>query len=423
MDEITIILLALLFSAFFSGCEMAYISSNKLLIELNKKKFPFLGRIIERFVKNPSVFITTLLIGNNIALVVYGLQMAKLIEPRIRELDIVESDTLILLIQTIVSTIIILVTAEFLPKTLFRINPILILNIFAIPLLFFYIMFYPISKVTIYVSKIIMRLGIGVDIPKEKNELPFGKVDLDNLLSQHEKKDNESKDIPQEVKLLKNVIDFSKIKLRECIVPRTDIVAIDINADLNELKKTFVETGFSKILVYKENIDNIIGYVHVSQMFKKPKQLRNIVSPISVVPESMPANALLKQFTEENKSIALVVDEFGGTAGIITLEDILEEIFGEIDDEHDTTDLIEIKLNDREFKFSGRLEIDYINEKYNLNLPESDDYETLAGMILYFFQSIPKVNDEITVESFRIKILEATNSKIDLVKVTVLDTD
>jgi CBS domain containing-hemolysin-like protein len=423
MDTITIIILALLFSAFFSGCEMAYISSNKLLIELNKKKFPFLGRIIDRFVKNPSIFITTLLIGNNIALVVYGLQMAKLIEPELRAWGFTDSDTLLLLTQTVISTIIILVTAEFLPKTLFRINPILILNLFAIPLLFFYFIFYPISKITIFISRIIMKVGIGVQIPKEKNELPFGKVDLDNLLSQHKKKNVESKDIPQEVKLLKNVIDFSRIKLRECIVPRTDIAAIDINADLKELKKLFVETGFSKILVYKENIDNIIGYVHVSQLFKNPKQLRNVVSPISVVPESMPANALLKQFTEENKSIALVVDEFGGTAGIITLEDILEEIFGEIDDEHDTTDHIEVKLSENEYKFSGRLEIDYINEKYNLNLPESEDYETLAGMILYFFQSIPKVNDEITVESFKIKILEATNSKIDLVKITIPESD
>ena len=421
MNELVIIFFALLFSAFFSGCEMAYISSNKLLIELNKKKYPFLGKIIERFTKKPSVFITTLLIGNNIALVVYGLQMAKLIEPYLK--IYLDSDFMVLFIQTIISTMIILVTAEFLPKTLFRINPILILNLFAIPLQIFYVLFYPITMSTIFVSRLLMKVGIGVELPEESDELPFGRVDLDNLLSQHEKKDKKDENVPQELKLLKNAIDFSKIKIRECIVPRTYIVAVEINEDIKELKKKFVETGFSKILVYKENIDNIIGYVHVSQMFKMPKQLRNIVSPISIVPESMSANVLLKQFTEENKSIALVVDEFGGTAGIITLEDILEEIFGEIDDEHDISEHVEIKLNEREYKFSGRLEIDYINEKYNINLPESENYETLAGMILYFFESIPKVNDEIEIESFRIKILEATNSKIDLVKVTLPPAD
>ncbi len=421
MNELTIIIFALLFSAFFSGCEMAYISSNKLLIELNKKKLPFLGKIINRFIKNPSLFITTLLIGNNVALVVYGLQMAKLIEP---ELTIyIQSDTTVLLLQTIISTIIILVTAEFLPKTLFRINPILVLNLFAIPLLFFYILFYPVSIATIFISRLIMKSVAGINLPPKKNVLPFGRVDLDNLLSQHEKKDKESTDVPQEVKLLKNAIDFSKIKIRECIVPRTDTEAIEINETLKELQKKFVETGFSRILVYKQNIDNIIGYIHVSQMFKNPKLLKNIISPISIVPESMSANSLLKQFTDENKSIALVVDEFGGTAGIITLEDILEEIFGEIDDEHDSSDHIEVKINDREYKFSGRLEIDYINEKYNLNLPESANYETIAGMILYFFQSIPKINDEITIESFTIKILEATNSKINLVKIALSLSD
>ena len=421
MDELTIITFALLLSAFFSGCEMAYISSNKLLIELNKKKFPFISKIIDRFIKNPSLFITTVLIGNNVALVVYGLQMAKLIEPELRVY--IDSDLIVLLLQTIISTIIILVTAEFLPKTLFRINPILVLNLFSLPLLLFYVLFYPISIATIFISKLIMKSVAGINLPSKKDTLPFGRVDLDNLLSQHEKKDKESTEMPQEVKLLKNAIDFSKIKIRECIVPRTDIVAIEINESLKEIQSKFVETGFSKILVYKQNIDNIIGYIHVSQMFKNPKQLKNIISPIHIVPESMSANSLLKQFTDENKSIALVVDEFGGTAGIITLEDILEEIFGEIDDEHDTTDHIEVKITENEYKFSGRLEIDYINEKYNINLPETENYETIAGMILYYFQSIPKINDMITIESFTIKILEATNSKINLVTITLSSPD
>jgi CBS domain containing-hemolysin-like protein len=416
MDALTIIILSLLFSAFFSGCEMAFVSSNKLLIELNKKKFPILSSIIDKFLANPAQFITTILIGNNIALVVYGLQMAQVIEPWLHQF--IHSESLILLLQTLISTLLILVTAEFLPKTLFRINPIFFLNVFAVPLLLFYTLFYPISTLTIFTSDFILKKGVGIKLQKKRNKLLLGRVDLDNLLTHHKEKAIKPKDVPQEVKLLKNALDFSKIKIRECIVPRTDIEAIEVNDTMEHLRQKFVETGLSKIMVYKESIDNIIGYAHVLEIFKKPKQVRNIVSPISIVPETMTANTLLEQFTRENKSIALVVDEFGGTAGIITLEDILEEIFGEIDDEHDISEHVELKINDQAFHFSGRLEIDYINEKYGLNLPQSENYETIAGLILHHFQSIPKTNDEFSIESFQIKILEASHSKIDLVKIT-----
>ncbi|TAJ14263.1 HlyC/CorC family transporter [Marinilabiliaceae bacterium JC017] len=417
MDEITIILLALLFSAFFSGCEMAFVSSNKLLIELNKKKHPFLSRIIDRFLKNPSMFISTILVGNNIALVVYGLQMGKLIEPEIKAY--ISSDTTVLLLQTIFSTLIILLTAEFLPKTLFRINPTLVLNIFSIPLSVFYALFFPVSKLTIATSNFFLKKILGVNLPKKQNNLMLGRVDLDNLLTEHTEKAEEPEDVLQEVKLLKNALDFSKIKIRECTVPRTELEAIDTEESLSTLQQKFIETGFSKIMIYKGSIDNIIGYIHASELFKHPKSLKNIISPISIVPETMTANKLLEQFTKEHKSIALVVDEFGGTSGIITLEDILEEIFGEIDDEHDISEHVEKQISANEYHFSGRLEIDYLNEKYNLSLPESENYETLAGMILFFNQSIPKTNEELVIESFTLKIIAATESKIDLVKITI----
>ena len=387
MDHVTIILIALVFSAFFSGCEMAFISSNKLLVELNKKKYPFLSKIIDVFIRNAGLFISTLLVGNNIALVVYGLQMGQLLEPVI--VSYVGSPTGTLFVQTLLSTVLILVTAEFLPKILFRINPILVLNIAAVPLLVFYVLFYPISKLTVFLSDFLMRRILKKPVENSSN-IVLGRIDLDNLISHHHEKLENDDEVATEVKLLKNALDFSKVKVRECIIPRTEISAIEIGEGLEVLKQRFIETGYSKVLVYKKTIDNIIGYVHVSELFKKPKHLKNAVNPLSIVPETMTANKLLEVFTQEHRSIALVVDEFGGTAGIVTMEDILEEIFGEIDDEHDVSDLIEKQVSETEFVFSGRVEIDYINEKYGLRLPESDNFETLAGFILHHNESIPK---------------------------------
>ncbi len=413
MDSTTIIIIALLFSAFFSGCEMAFISSNKLLIELNKKKYPRLGRIIDTFINNGSLFISTLLIGNNIALVVYGLEMGRILTPFIE--NYVSSSSSILFIQTTLSTILILVTAEFLPKILFRINPILVLNITALPLLLFYTIFYPISKLTVFLSEFLMSKILKTPEKKNSKKIVLGRIDLDNLITLHHEKLEENDDNAKEVKLLKNALDFSKVKIRECIIPRTEISAIEVNENLEILTRRFIETGYSKILIYKKSIDNIIGYIHVSELFKKPKQLKNAINPLSIVPETMTANKLLEVFIKEHRSIALVVDEFGGTAGIVTMEDILEEIFGEIDDEHDVSDLIEKKISDNEYIFSGRVEIDYINEKYNLGIRESENYETLAGFILQHNESIPKNDEELIIDHFKLKIKLASDNRIELV--------
>jgi CBS domain containing-hemolysin-like protein len=384
MNEYLIISLTLLLSAFFSGCEMAFFSSNKLLLELNKKKYPIPARIIDRFVRNPGVFLSTILIGNNAALVIYGLNMAELIEPVI--VQYVESNIGLLLIQTAFSTLIILLTAEFLPKTLFRIHPTFILNVFAVPLLFFYLLFYPLSRLTMGISDFIIKSLLKARAMPDQANWMLSKVDLDNLLTEHHEKSDKDDEGANEIKLLKNALDFSKLKIRECIIPRTELQVIEVNDELEPLRKQFTETGLSKILVYKDSIDNIIGYVHVSALFKNPQKLRNIVNPISIIPETMTANKVLELFTKEHKSIALVVDEFGGTAGIVTLEDILEEIFGEINDEHDILEHIEEQVSDSEYRFSARLEIDYLNEKYPLDLPQSDDYETIAGLILFHNQ-------------------------------------
>ena len=416
MNEYVIIALTLLLSAFFSGCEMAFFSSNKLLLELNKKKYPIPARIIDRFVRNPGVFLSTILIGNNVALVIYGLNMADLIEPVINQYF--ESDIALLLIQTAFSTLIILITAEFLPKTLFRIHPTFILNVFALPLLFFYLLFYPLSRLTMSISDFIIKKVLKAKTTHEQANWMLSKVDLDDLLTEHHEKSDKDDEGANEIKLLKNALDFSKLKIRECIIPRTELQVIEVNDELEPLRKQFMDTGLSKILVYKDSIDNIIGYVHVSSLFKNPKKLRNIVSPISIIPETMTANKVLELFTKEHKSIALVVDEFGGTAGIVTLEDILEEIFGEINDEHDILEHIEEQVSDNEYRFSARLEIDYLNEKYPINLPQSDDYETIAGLILFHNQSIPEIDDIIEIEQFTFQILEASNARIELVKVS-----
>ncbi len=416
MDYLPVILISLFFSAFFSGSEMAFLSSNKLLIELNRKKHPHLSRATDVFIQNPGLFISTILVGNNIALVVYGIYMGNLFEPVIGRYF--NSDIVTLLLQTIFSTIIMLVTAEFLPKIIFRVNPTLSLNIISIPLFFFYTLFYPISKLTLLISNFFIRKVLKAPSPPKKKDLVIGRLDLDNLITEHQENTKQEEGVPQEVRFLKNVLDFSSLKIRECTIPRTDIMAIEEEESLDTLRQRFIETGHSKILVFKGHIDNIIGYVHVSALFRQPQKLKNIISQISIVPETMTANKLLELFTQERRSIALVVDEFGGTSGIVTLEDILEEIFGEIDDEYDVSDLTEKNIDKHKYQFSGRLEVDYLNEKYQFELPETDEYETLAGMILYYNESIPKVGDVIQIERFSVKILEATTSKIKLLELS-----
>lgn len=413
-----ILVLTVIFSAFFSGMEIAFVSSNKLRIELDKKQGRFSSKIVSIFTKNQSQYIATMLVGNNIALVFYGLFFAMLMQPFLHQ--ITDSEATILLIQTVISTIIFLILAEFLPKTVFRINPNSSLNFFSIPLFFFYIIFYPIAKFSILLSNFFLRFFLKVKLEKDfHSSYVFGKIDLDNLISENQNDNFTENKIEQEIKIFQNALDFSNVKLRECIIPRTEIVAVEINSSIEELTKIFAETGFAKILVYEETIDNIIGYVHLLELFKKPESIKSILSDVLIAPESMSANKLLDLLIKEHKSIALVVDEFGGTAGIATIEDIMEEIFGEIEDEHDVAELEEKQISDSEFLFSGRIEIDYINEKYNLDIPESDDYETLAGYILFHHETIPDNGDEIFIDIYKFIIEKVDKPRIETVRLII----
>lgn len=417
MDSFFIILGTLILSAFFSGMEIAFVSANKLRIELDKKQNRIHSGILNIFSENPSQYISTILIGNNVVLVIYSMLMAKLLEPSI--VLITQSEGLILFIQTLISTLIILVFGEFVPKSLFRINPNQTLRIFALPVYLFYLLFYPIARFSTGLSRLIIRRIFRVPITDDDSPV-FGKIDLDHLVSETQEEELEAHELKHDVKIFQNALDFSEIKLRECVVPRTEIEAVSIDDSIETLKQKFTDTGFSKILVYQDSIDNIIGFAHCIDLFEKPLNIKSMVRKIPIVPETMPANKLLGLFSQNKKSIALVVDEFGGTSGIVTLEDILEEIVGDIQDEHDKVVLEEVQINENEFKFSGRLEIDNLNEKYDLNLPVSEEYETIAGLILKHHGSIPKINDQLSVEHFNFKILKATNTKIELVQVKII---
>ncbi|RLD61461.1 MAG: hemolysin [Bacteroidetes bacterium] len=397
--------------------EIAFVSANKLRIELDKKQGIFASRIVRIFTNNQGQYISTMLVGNNIALVIYGVVMAGVLEPVIMKYT--NSGMIILFTQTIISTLIILVTAEFLPKTLFRINPNKILNFFSVPVLLIYYLLYPISKFTIWISSFLLKLVLKVDINEDKEQTVFGKVDLDNIIDVSQPEIEIKGDIEHDIKLFQNALDFSKIKLRECVVPRTELIALEIESSIKKLKQKFIESGLSKILIYKETIDNIIGYVQSPDLFHNPKDISSMIKSLIIVPETMPANKLLNTFMKKQKSIALIVDEFGGTAGIVTIEDIMEEIFGEIEDEHDSVELQETKINDNEYIFSGRLEIDHINEKYAIEIPESEEYETIAGFILYHYEQIPYENDQINIKPFEFEILKVDRPRIELIKLTI----
>ncbi|MGD9928582.1 MAG: hemolysin family protein [Mangrovibacterium sp.] len=419
---IVTILLTIVFSAFFSGMEIAFVSANKLRLELDKKQDSVNSRILSVFTKNPGQYIATMLVGNNIALVVYGVAFAQLLEPFFY--SFLPSDGAVLFLQTIVSTLIILVTAEFLPKTLFRLNPNIFLRIFALPLMLFYFLFYPVTRITMGISKLLLNGIFRAAIDKEEEKIVFSRVDLDHFVNALDSPSaRQEKDIENEVKLFRNALDFSKVKLREIMVPRTEMVAMDINSSMDELRQKFIETGYSRILFYQENIDNIIGYLHHSMIFTNPESIRPNLKKVLIVPESMPASKLLSKFIQQHRSIAIVVDEFGGTSGMVTSEDILEEIFGEIEDEHDTVDLVDRKIRDTEFIFSARIDLDILNDKYNLGFPLTENYETLAGFILFHHESIPKINTTINIGRFRFKILKASNTRIELVNLKVLEND
>lgn len=417
MTIFIVIITSLVLSAFFAGMEIAFNSSNKLIAKIDSSDKSVAGSILSVFYNNSGQFIATMLVGCNIVLVVYSIATARVLEPYITEY-LTHNPLLISLVQTILATLVVIFIGEFIPKTIFRYNSNFWLRFFSPVTFVFYIMLYPISKLSMWMSAGILRM-FGLKIDFKNNAAVFDKVDLSFLLEEAIGKSS-GQSIDNEIKIFKNALDFSSVKLRECIVPRNEITALDIDsASLEDLRSTFAESGFSKIPIYKDNIDNIIGYIHSSDLFEQTGNWRTLLRKIPVVPETMPANRLMHSLLREKKSIAVVIDEFGGTAGIVTLEDIVEEIFGEIEDEHDTNEYILKKSAEGEYLISGRLEIDTINRKLNLSLPESDDYITLAGFLLQHYQRIPKLNDTIKIDRWTFKVMEATNNRIELVKLTV----
>ena len=396
--------------------EMAFVTANKMHIELEKKKETFLAKILVKLTENPSKFITTMLVGNNIALVLYGYFMGELLMPYFK--PYIAGDFLILLIQTFISTLIILVTAEFLPKAIFRIYANEFLIIFALPAYLFLLLFYVISMFITFISDFILRVFFNA---KEDNvQLAFTKAELGHFITEQLEAVNEDEEVDSEIQIFQNALEFHNVKAREAMIPRTDIIAIDVNDNIKNLKVAFLETGLSKIIVYNDSLDDLIGYVHVFELFKNPKSIRSILMPIELVPETMMINDILNDLTKKQKSIAIVLDEYGGTSGLITIEDIIEELFGDIEDEHDSIKLLENRVNDREFEFSARLEVDYINETYNLLLPEGDAYETLGGLIVDSIENIPQQDEIIEIENFQFTITEVSSSKIENVYLKVL---
>jgi len=413
------LLLAMFASALFSGIEIAFVSANRLKIELDKNKGVFSAKILSNFLKQPAKFIGAMLLGNNVALVIYSILMAKFLEPLIIY-NISSNELVILLIQTIISTMAVLFFAEFLPKTLFRINPNKVLSLSAIPLTIVYYILYPFTYVTVGVSNLILKT---FKVDTSESDLAFSKIDLEDFVADVHERQEEGEEIDSEILIFKNALGFSEVKVRECMVPRTEIIAMEVDSSIEELREKFIETGLSKILIYRDSIDNIIGYTHSKELFKKPQSIKSILLPVSIVPEVMSANDLLKKSLRERRSIAVVVDEFGGTSGILTIEDIIEEIFGEIEDEHDTEILIEKKIDESSYQFSARMEIDYINEKYKLNLPESEEYETLGGFIINIHESIPEKEEVITSSNFVFAINEVRENKIELITVKRITTE
>ncbi len=409
-----VILICLLLSAFFSGMEIAFLTSNKLRIEIDKGNKGIAQSLIDLFVSNSGMYITTILVGNNVVMVIYGIFMSGLL---VRQLEFLHlSVGLQLFVETVISTLIILVFAEFLPKTVFRLRSNLFLRIFAVPVFLFYLLFFPLSYFSVWLGWILLRLFTGKKLEQKEPSRAFGKIDLNNLIEEGENGAKEKEEM-HEIRLFRNALDFSEVKLRECIVPRPDVVALPIDSTIEELSRLFIETGLSRILIYKDSIDDIIGYVHISALFHNPETIDKALSKVLIVPETMPAQRLLNLFFKDQKSIAVVVDEFGITAGIVTIEDIMEEIFGEIEDEHDHLNLKEAVLSEGEYIFSGRLEVDYLNEKYHLGLEEREEYETLAGLILYFNESIPQEGDLVEINNLTFKILSVKNARIEEIKV------
>lgn len=412
-SQLSVILTCLVFSAFFSGTEIAFVSASKLQIELQGQQGKLGGRILSFFTQRPSRLINTALVGNTIALVIYGIYMAALLEPWIAENlpESINSNSSVVILQTIASTIIVLFTAEFTPKSIFLINPNSLLNILAVPLIIIFgLMFIPVWIIE-QMSKFIIIYVLRQKYREDRQV--FGLTDLGNYIKRNTHEDVKQANVEVDTKIFNNALEFKTVRVRECMIPRTEISAVDVEDDIEALKKEFLDSSHTKVLVYKDSIDEIIGYCHVLALFKKPKDIEAILSPIIIVPETMLANELMIQFIQERKSLALVVDEFGGTSGIVSLEDVIEEIFGEIQDEHDEDeDWVEQKLDEGKFILSARHEIDYLNDKYNWNIPE-DDYDTLGGFILSITEDIPAVDDIIHYPPFEIKIISMEDTRID----------
>ena len=411
---LSVILICLLLSAFFSGMEIAFLTSNKLRIEIDKSKKGVTQALIDLFISHSGMYITTLLVGNNVVMVIYGIFMSDLLVKQFEFLHL--SIGVELFVETLVSTLIILVFAEFLPKTVFRLRSNLFLKLFSVPVFLFYLLFFTLSYFSVWLGGWLLRIFTGRKLGHKEPNRAFGKVDLNNLIEEGEVNARQEEEM-HEIKLFRNALDFSEVKLRECIVPRPDVVALSIDSSIEELTQLFIDTGLSRILIYKESIDDIIGYVHISTLFKDPPTIAKALSRVLIVPETMSAQRLLNLFIRDQKSVAVVVDEFGITAGIVTIEDIMEEIFGEIEDEHDHLNLKEVMISEQEYIFSGRLEVDYLNEKYHLDLEEREEYETLAGLVLYFNQSIPQEGETIVVNDLTFKILSVKNARIEEIKV------
>lgn len=409
------ILISMLFSGFFSGMEIAFVSSNRMLAEMEKEKNRITQRIISTFYAHPNGFVSTMLVGNNIALVTYGILIARLFDNTIfAGFDAgftVPADT-------ILSTIIVLFTGEFLPKTLFKSNPNKYLTIFSIPAYACYVLLWPISRFSTLIAKGLLRM-YGIQMSHQQEEEEFTKVDLDYLVQSSIDNARSDDEIEDEVKIFQNALDFADLKVRDCMVPRTEINAVEENSTVEDLQQKFIESGHSKIIVYKEDIDHIIGYVHSSELFRRSADWHANVRTMPFVPETMAAQKLMQTFLQHKKSIAVVVDEFGGTSGIVSLEDIVEEIFGDIEDEHDSTKYIAKKTDDGEYILSARLEIDKVNELFDLQLPESDDYMTVGGLILDKYQSFPKLNEIVKIGKFEFKIIKNTMTKIELVRLKI----
>ncbi|MGJ8746045.1 hemolysin family protein [Polaribacter sp.] len=417
--ELIIIIISIILSAFFSGMEIAFVSANKLHIELEKKREGYIAQILNKITQKSSKFITTMLVGNNISLVVYSYYMGKLL---IRILPLEGyNEFSILLVQTIISTIIILISAEFLPKTIFRIYANDVLKIFAVPAYIFFVMFHYFSEFITSISDFFLRVFFKTNADEQQTE--FSKEELGHYITEQLETGNDDEELDSEIQIFQNALEFHNVKAREVMVPRTEIVAVELHETVHNLKNIFIQSGLSKVLVYKSSLDDVLGYVNAFELFKKPKTIKSILLPVELVPESMMINDILNSLMKKRKSVSVVVDEYGGTSGMITVEDIVEELFGEIEDEHDLQDFLEEKINDTSFRFSARLEVDYLNEEYDLNIPKSEAYETLGGFIIEHIENIPEQNEIVEIEDFVIKILKMSSAKIEEVYFKIVDAE